>query len=65
MAEFSHIAAVASQKVTRPGVTGAPAEDTVAVNATAVPEVTVVTGRPPTVTASVVAVAAAVDWETV
>src|SRR5271169_6173266 len=56
IAEFSHKRAVASQKVTAPGDTGPVAAVTVAVRVTAVPEGTVVTVSPATVTASVVAV---------
>src|SRR5271163_1292948 len=49
---------VASQKLTVPGVTAAPAEVTVAVSVTAVPDATDVTAAPALVTASVVVVAA-------
>src|ERR1039458_4441614 len=50
--------AVASQKFTCPGVTGAPPALTVAVSVITVPGATTVTATPPAVTASVVVVAA-------
>ena len=46
--------AVASQKLTCPGVVGVPPTVTVAVNVTTPPAVTVVTVLPPDVTANVV-----------
>jgi hypothetical protein len=54
----SQYVAVASQKFTRPGVTGVEPATTVAVSVTTAPEATVVTALPPDVTPRVVVVGA-------
>jgi hypothetical protein len=55
----SQYAAVASQKLTSPNVTGVVPALTVAVNVTTLPAATVVAGLPPDVTVIVVLVAVA------
>jgi hypothetical protein len=57
--ELVHESTFASQKITTPGITGAPPAVTVAVKETIVPEGTLVTALPPAAMASIVAVAVA------